>query len=89
MSETIWEGKCYAIVLTDKAMNELGTACDAQGYAVINTDYGVTEYTTTMLGNAVMQATHSDNMVKTVLKTPAQEALDVFAVMEDGDVSVN
>ena len=63
MNEPLYMTEKYAVVITDEALNEAGTASDARGYAVVNTDTGITEHTSLCLPAAMFQA---DNFNRTL-----------------------
>jgi hypothetical protein len=61
----------YTVVITDKALNETGDACDAPGYAVVNVGTGITEHTTLCLPAAMFQA---DNFNRTLTQLTEEES---------------
>lgn len=74
----------YVVVETAEALNEAGTACDARGYAVVNTDTGITEHTSLCLPAAMFQA---DNFNRTLSQLTAEQAATEVIEGEPEDVT--
>lgn len=68
-SKVFYNTDNYCVVLTDKALNEAGTGLDAEGYAVVNKETGITEHTTLCLPAAMFQA---DNFNRTLTQLLAE-----------------
>lgn len=78
----------FEVVLTDKALNEVGDACDAMGYAVVNTDTGITERTTTVITDAMFMADTFNRMLEQLAAEGTDAATDIEGALAD-DVSIN
>lgn len=91
-NKPLYETEYYIVTRTDAAVNETGSAADAQGYAVINRKYNIVEHTTTVLPAAMFQADNFNRTLKSLLEETSEEDA-VNALMaeldEVEDVSIN
>lgn len=77
--EILYSTEHYVVQRTDEALNEVGTACDAPGYAVVNKGTEVVEHTSLCLPAAMFQADNFNRMLSQ-LTAPEEETKMLEAV---------
>lgn len=79
----LYDTEKYMVVTTDAALNEVGDACDAPGYAVVNKQTGITEHTSLCLPAAMFQADNFNRTLTSLLAEGAEEAASAIEGIAD------
>ena len=87
-TKVLYSTEKYIVIVTDAALNEVGDACDARGYAVVNKDTSIVEHTTLVLPAAMFQADNFNRTLVSLLTEVPESPADAIEGLPE-DVTVN